>query len=54
MKATVIYDKSGITKKYQEFYNKFIKFLQKEYPLKKDITIIFLQDRIDFGKNVPS
>ena len=46
MKATIIHIKSGVPKKYQEFYNKFIKFLQKEYPLKKDITILFLHDRM--------
>ena len=46
MKVTVSHIKSGIPKKYYNFYDKFIKFLQKKYPLKKDIKIFFMGERI--------
>jgi hypothetical protein len=46
MKVTVIHRNSGIEKDEYKFYNNFIKFLQKEYPLKKDVTIVFLGNRI--------
>ena len=45
MKVTVSHIKSGIPKKYYSFYNKFIKFLQKKYPLNKDIKILFMGER---------
>lgn len=45
MKVLVKYKNSGIENERFKFFNKFIKFLQKEYPLKKDITIYFLGDR---------
>ena len=45
MKASVNYKNANLSKDKMEFYNKFIKFLQKEYPLKKDITIYFLGER---------
>jgi hypothetical protein len=45
MKVTVSHIKSGIPKKYYSFYNKFIKFLQKKYPLNKDIKILFMSER---------
>lgn len=45
MKVLVKYKNSGIENERYKFFNKFIKFLQKEYPLKKDITIYFLGDR---------
>ena len=45
MKVTVKHKNTSLTKDKIEFYNKFIKFLQKEYPLKKDITIYFLGER---------
>jgi len=48
MKVTVIHRNSGIEKDEYKFYNNFIKFLQKEYPLKKDVTIVFLGNR--FGE----
>lgn len=46
MKVTVFHIKSEIPKKYHRFYDKFIKFLQKNYPLKKDANILFLHDRV--------
>jgi hypothetical protein len=45
MKATVIYKNTDLSKDKIKFYNKFIKFLQKEFPLKQDITIHFLGER---------
>ena len=45
MKVTVIHIKSGMDKGKQEFINNFIEFLQKEIPLKNDITIEFLGER---------
>ncbi len=45
MKVTVFHIKSGVPKKYYNFYDKFIKFLQKQYPLKKDIKIFFMGER---------
>ncbi|NBO22812.1 hypothetical protein EBU94_05670 [bacterium] len=46
MKVTIFHIKSGVPKKYYNFYDKFIKFLQKEYPLKRDANVLFLHDRI--------
>ena len=46
MKVTVFHIKSEVPKKYYKFYDKFIKFLQKNYPLKKDTNILFLHDRV--------
>jgi hypothetical protein len=45
MKVTVKHIKSGMDKGKQEFMNNFIEFLQKEIPLKNDITIEFLGER---------
>jgi hypothetical protein len=45
MKVTVKHIKSGMDKGKQEFMNDFIEFLQKEIPLKNDITIEFLGER---------
>jgi hypothetical protein len=46
MKVTVFHINSDIPKKYYNFYDKFIKFLQKKYPLNKDIKILFTGERI--------
>jgi hypothetical protein len=46
MKVTVIHKDSDVHVKDHSFYNDFIKFLHKEYPLKKDIKILFLKERI--------
>jgi hypothetical protein len=45
MKVTISHIKSGVPKKYYNFYDKFVKFLQKKYPLKKDIKIFFMGER---------
>jgi two-component SAPR family response regulator len=45
MKVTIFHIKSGVPKKYYNFYDKFVKFLQKKYPLKKDIKILFMGER---------
>jgi hypothetical protein len=45
MKVTVKHIKSGMDKGKQVFMNDFIEFLQKEVPLKNDITIEFLGER---------
>jgi hypothetical protein len=42
MKVTVKHINSGIPTEEHKFFNNFIKFLQKEVPLKKDITVLFL------------
>jgi hypothetical protein len=46
MKVTIIHKQSGITEKHYKFYNKFIKFLQEEIPLKEDLTILFISERV--------
>lgn len=46
MKVTIIHKDSDIHEDYYTFYDTFIKFLQKEYPLKKDVQVIFLQERV--------
>ena len=45
MKVTVKHINSGIENDKYDFFNKFIKYLQKSYPLKHDLTICFLGDR---------
>ena len=45
MKVLVKYKNTSMGEDKFEFYNKFIEFLQKEFPLKKDITICFLGER---------
>lgn len=45
MKAIVKHILSDVPKETHEFYNKFIKFLQSEYPLKKDVMVLFLGER---------
>jgi hypothetical protein len=45
MKVTIVHNNSGVNKKYFKFYDDFIKFLQKEIPLKYDLTIYFLGNR---------
>lgn len=42
MIVTVNHIDSCVDKKYHSFYNDYIKFLQKEYPLKENIYILFL------------
>lgn len=46
MKVTVKHDNSGIDKKNHLFYNTFIKFLQNKYPLKHDVVINFVSQRV--------
>lgn len=46
MKVTIIHKKSGIGEDEFKMYDKFIKYLQKEFPLKHDLTITFLGERI--------
>ena len=46
MKVTIIHKKSGVDKSEFNTYNKFIKYLQKEFPLKHDLTITFLGERV--------
>jgi hypothetical protein len=45
MKITIKHKDSDIPKENYDFYNDFIKYLQKEYPLKRDVTIIFFGER---------
>jgi hypothetical protein len=46
MKVTVIHRNSGVKEEEYKFYDNFIKFLQKEYPLKNNISVVFVGDRI--------
>lgn len=45
MKVIVKHKNSGIDKKHYNFYNEFVKYLQKQYPLKGDVIVSFLGDR---------
>jgi Fe-Mn family superoxide dismutase len=45
MKVSIKYENVDF-KKHKDFVGKFISFLQKEYPLKNDVKIIFLNDRV--------
>lgn len=45
MKVKVLLSNTKFQKKDEEFINKFIKFLQTQYPLEKNVTIKFLGDR---------
>lgn len=45
MKVIVKHKNSGIDKKQYKFYNEFVKYLQKQYPLKGDVIVSFLGDR---------
>lgn len=45
MKITIKHKYSDIPKENYEFFDDFIKYLQKEYPLKQDIIITFFGER---------
>ena len=45
MKVIIKHIDSDIPKDNYEFYNNYINYLQKQYPLKKDVTIIFRGNR---------
>lgn len=45
MKVTIKHIDSDVPKDNFSFFDDFIKYLQKKYPLKKDLTIIFVGDR---------
>jgi hypothetical protein len=45
MKITIKHKDSDIPKENYEFFNNFIKYLQKKYPLKNDITVVFFGER---------
>jgi hypothetical protein len=46
MKVTIIHNKSGVKKNEYRLYDRFIKYLQEEFPLKHDLTITFLGERL--------
>ena len=46
MKVIINHIDSTIKKEDFKFYDNFIKYLQQEFPLKHDITIYFLGDRV--------
>ena len=46
MKITIKHIDSDVPKENYEFYNDFIQYLQKSYPLKYNITIKFVGDRV--------
>lgn len=45
MKVSIIFKSNSVNKKHHLLFLNYIKFLQKEFPLKKDIKIFFLSDR---------
>lgn len=45
MKVTIKHNDSDVPKENYDFFNDFIKYLQKKYPLKHDLTIIFVGER---------
>jgi hypothetical protein len=45
MKVTIKHFDSDVPKENYSFFDDFIKYLQKKYPLKKDLTVIFVGDR---------
>lgn len=47
MKVTVVHKNSGIQKKDFPLYDKFYKFLQKELPLKGELKIIFMGEKLE-------
>lgn len=46
MKVKIIHNNSDIPKENYSFFNDFIKYLQKSFPLKKNITIKFVGNRV--------
>lgn len=46
MKVIIKHIDSDIPKDNYDFYNDYMNYLQKQYPLKKDITIIFRGNRV--------
>ena len=46
MKVTIKYIKCGENKEHHSFFEKFIKFLNKKIPLKDDLKIEFLGERV--------
>lgn len=46
MKVTIKHINSDVPNENYEFYNNFIKYLQKSYPLRGDIIIKFVGERI--------
>jgi hypothetical protein len=47
MKVTVKHINSGIPTKDHEFFNNFIRFLQKEIPLNNDVIVLFLGEKTE-------
>ena len=47
MKVTVVHNKSEIPKKNYSLYDKYIKFLNRHYPLKHDTKIFFLGEKLN-------
>ena len=45
MKVTITHRNSGIPEKDYKLIDLFLRFLQKQYPLKQDLKIIFLSER---------
>jgi hypothetical protein len=46
MKVIIKHNNSDVPKENYEFFNDFIKYLQIEYPLKLDVTIKFVGERV--------
>jgi hypothetical protein len=46
MKVTITHKNSDVPEENFEFFNSFIQYLQKSYPLKYDVTIKFVGERV--------
>lgn len=46
MKVTIKHIESDVPEENYEFFSNFIKYLQKSYPLKSDVTIKFVGERV--------
>jgi len=56
MKVKLLKKDRELTKKQYDLFRKFIAFLQKNFPLKQDVTICFLSDRVGemtTGSSIP-
>lgn len=56
MKVKLLKKDRELTKKQYDLFRKFIVFLQKNFPLKQDVTICFLSDRVGemtTGSSIP-
>ena len=46
MKAKILFDTTKFKDEDKDFIDKFVKLLQDKYPLKKDVTIKFWENKL--------